>query len=162
MWPLGSLTCPTPRVRSIWLGRANTRSHFSLTTLVTRKSCRLTDNTMILASPRHLFSKAPHTVICIDLWLTVFLVERIVRIFWPNSNSFFIWYMVDWIKVNLGYWFALHLRTVLSKKNKPLILGSFITQLVGNLGVLDLNNHNLHWAYTMEPLDLIFFWKRWT
>ena len=44
---------------------------------------------------------------------------------------------------------------MLSKKNKSLILGSFITQLAINLGVLDLTNYNLHLACTMESLDLI-------
>ena len=63
--------------------------------------------------------------------------------------------MVAEVKVNLGCWFASHLRTVLSKKNKPLILDSFINQLAINLGVLDLTNHNLHQTCTIEPLDLI-------
>ena len=34
-------------------------------------------------------------------------------------------------------------------------MGSFNTQLAVNLGILDLNNHNLHQACTMEPLDLV-------
>ena len=72
-----------------------------------------------------------------------------------KAEFFFIWCMVAEIKVKLGCWFASHLRTVLSKKNKPLILGSYITQLAVNLGVLDLNNHNLHLACTMEPFDLV-------
>ena len=63
--------------------------------------------------------------------------------------------MVAKVKVNLSCWFTSHLRTVLSKKNKPLILDSFINQLVINLGVLDLTNHNLHLTCTMKPLDLV-------
>ena len=72
-----------------------------------------------------------------------------------KPKFFFIWYMVAQIKINLDCWFTSHLRTVLSKKNKLLILVSFITQLTINLGVLDLTNHNLHLACTMEPLDLV-------
>ena len=34
-------------------------------------------------------------------------------------------------------------------------MGSYITHLAMNLGVLDLNNHNLHQACTVEPLDLV-------
>ena len=72
-----------------------------------------------------------------------------------KPKFFFIWYMVAQIKINLDCWFTSHLRTVLSKKNKLLILVSFITQLTINLGVLDLTNHNLHLACTMESLDLV-------
>mgnify|MGYP004710158467 CR=1 FL=1 len=79
-----------------------------------------------------------------------------------NSSStlikfefFFIWCMIADVKVNLGCWFASHLRTVLSKKNKSLNLDSFITQLAVNLGVLDLTNHNLHLTCTIKALDLV-------
>ena len=57
------------------------------------------------------------------------------------------------VKVNLACWLASQFKTVLAKKNKPLILGSFITHLAVRLGVLDLQNHDLHMAYDMEFLD---------
>ena len=48
----------------------------------------------------------------------------------------------------------------MSKKKRPLILGSYITHLAINLYVLDLSNHDLHVAYQMEPLD-IFCLEKW-
>ena len=63
--------------------------------------------------------------------------------------------MIAEIKVNLGCWLASHLRTVLSNKNKLLILDSFITRLAVNFGVLDLTKHNLHLTCTIEALDLV-------
>ena len=57
------------------------------------------------------------------------------------------------IKVNLGCWLAAQFKTVLAKKNKSLILGSYITHLVVQLGVLNLQDHNLHLAFEMKFLN---------
>ena len=57
------------------------------------------------------------------------------------------------IKVNLGCWLASQFKMILTKKNKLLIFGSFITHFLVRLGVLDLQNHDLHMAYDMEFLD---------
>lgn len=67
--------------------------------------------------------------------------------------------MIVKVKVNFGYWLASYFQTVLTKKNKPLILRSCITHLAVNLGVLDLSNHNLVLTCHMEPLDLVFLEK---
>ena len=63
--------------------------------------------------------------------------------------------MIAEVKVNLGCWFTSHFQIVLSKKNKPLILSSYITRFAINLRILDLNNHNMHLDCNMEPLDLV-------
>lgn len=69
--------------------------------------------------------------------------------------------MTNNIKVNLECWLTQQFKFVLSKKSKPLILGSYITHLVVNLGVLDLSNHDLHITCPMEPLDLACLEKKW-
>ena len=56
------------------------------------------------------------------------------------------------VKVNLGCWLSAQFKTILTKKNKPLILGSYITHLVVQLGVLNLQNHDLHLAFEMKFL----------
>lgn len=71
-----------------------------------------------------------------------------------KPEFFFLWCMLNNLKVNLGCWLAQQFQFVLSRKSKPLILGSYITHLAVNLGVLDLSNHDLHLACPMEPLDL--------
>ena len=71
-----------------------------------------------------------------------------------KPKHFFLWCMLNNLKVNLGCWLATQFMLILPKKNKSLILGSYITNLVINLGILDLANHNLHLACPMEPLDL--------
>ena len=58
------------------------------------------------------------------------------------------------IKVNLGCWLASQFKSVLTKKKRPLILGSYITHLAVNLQLLDLSNHDLHVACQMEALDI--------
>lgn len=58
--------------------------------------------------------------------------------------------------MNLGCWLASQFRTILTKKNKLLILGSYITHLAMNFEVLDFNNHNLHLACHMEQVDGVF------
>lgn len=62
--------------------------------------------------------------------------------------------MMNNIKVNFGYCLATQFQLVLSKKNKHLILGSYITHLAVNLELLDMANHDLHLTCFMEPLDL--------
>ena len=57
------------------------------------------------------------------------------------------------IKVNLGCWLAAQFKTVLTKKNKPLILGSYITHLAVQLEILNLQDHNLHLACDMKFLN---------
>ena len=69
-----------------------------------------------------------------------------------RPEFFFIWSMKNNIKVNLGCWLAAQFKTVLAKKNKPLILGSYITHLATQLGVLNLEDHDLHLAFEMERL----------
>ena len=70
-----------------------------------------------------------------------------------RPEFFFIWCMKNNIKVNLGCWLASQFKAVLAKKNKPLILRSYITRLAIQLGVLNLQNHNLHLAFDMKFLD---------
>ena len=57
------------------------------------------------------------------------------------------------VKVNLGCWLAAQFKTVLAKKNKPLILESYITHLTVQLGILNLQDHDLHLAFEMEFLN---------
>ncbi|XP_071902173.1 uncharacterized protein [Coffea arabica] len=71
-----------------------------------------------------------------------------------KPEFFFIWCMHNNIKVNLGCWLASQFKSVLPKKKRPLILGSYITHLAVNLHLLDLSNHDLHVACQMEPLDI--------
>ena len=71
-----------------------------------------------------------------------------------KPEFFFIWCMHNKIKVNLGCWLASQFKSILPKKKRPLILGSYITHLAINLHVLDISNHNLHIACQMEPLDI--------
>ena len=71
-----------------------------------------------------------------------------------RPEFFFLWSMKNNIKVNLGCWLAAQFKTVLTKKNKPLILGSYITHLATQLGVLSLEDHDLHLAFEMELLDV--------
>ncbi|XP_071909384.1 uncharacterized protein [Coffea arabica] len=71
-----------------------------------------------------------------------------------RPEFFFIWSMKNNIKVNLGCWLAAQFKTVLAKKNKPLILGSYITHLATQLGILNLEDHDLHLACEMELLDV--------
>ena len=49
---------------------------------------------------------------------------------------------------------AAQFKTVLAKKSKPLILGSYITHLAVQLGVLNLQDHDLHLAFEMELLNM--------
>lgn len=49
---------------------------------------------------------------------------------------------------------AAQFKTVLAKKSKPLILGSYITHLAVQLGVLNLQDHDLHLAFEMEFLNV--------
>ncbi|KAK4412798.1 hypothetical protein Salat_2927000 [Sesamum alatum] len=55
---------------------------------------------------------------------------------------------------------ATQLQSTLNK-NRTLILGSYITVLATNLGVLDPDNHNLRIACVSEPLDMACL-IRWT
>lgn len=57
-------------------------------------------------------------------------------------------------KVNLGYWLASQFEAVLKKKTRPLSLGSVISMLAVNLGVLDLSNHDMNIACDCEPLNV--------
>lgn len=58
-------------------------------------------------------------------------------------------------KVNLYYWLASQFCSEIQKPKRPLILGSLITVLAINLGIIDLNKyHNLHVACPMELLNM--------
>ena len=57
------------------------------------------------------------------------------------------------IKVNLGCWPASQFKTILAKRNKPLILGSHIMNLTIQLRVLNFQNHDLQLVFDMEFLD---------
>ena len=70
----------------------------------------------------------------------------------PRPELFFLWCMKNGFKVNLGCWLVAQFKTVMAKKNKPLILGSYITHLAVQLGVLNLQDHDLHLACDMEYL----------
>ncbi|XP_027081029.1 uncharacterized protein [Coffea arabica] len=76
-----------------------------------------------------------------------------------KSKFFFIWCMHNNIKVNLGCWLTSQFKSILPKKKRPLILGSYTTHLAVNLHVLDLSNHDLHVACQMEPLDILYLEK---
>ena len=69
-----------------------------------------------------------------------------------RPELFFLWCMKNGFKVNLGCWLAAQFKSVMAKKNKPLILGSYITHLAVQLGVLNLQDHDLHLACNMEYL----------
>ncbi|KAL0373000.1 UNVERIFIED_CONTAM: Retrovirus-related Pol polyprotein from transposon.6 [Sesamum calycinum] len=70
-----------------------------------------------------------------------------------KAELFFLWCMKRGIKVNLGFWLATQFQSSLNR-NRALILGSCITLLAINLGVFDLDCHNLHIACNPEPLDM--------
>ncbi|KAG8386865.1 hypothetical protein BUALT_Bualt03G0193400 [Buddleja alternifolia] len=69
-----------------------------------------------------------------------------------KAAFYFIWCMQNKIKVNLGIWLATQFQSASIKKR--LILGSYITQLVVFLKLLDLSNTNMHIACHMEPLNI--------
>ncbi|KAK4394021.1 Retrovirus-related Pol polyprotein from transposon opus [Sesamum angolense] len=66
---------------------------------------------------------------------------------------FFIWSMIHKVHVNLSAWLASQFQTV-AKSSKNLCLGHLITHLAVNLGILNLNHHDLHVACEEEPLDV--------
>ena len=72
-----------------------------------------------------------------------------------KPKFFFIWCMTKNIKVNLSYWLVSQFKMVMVKKNKPLILGSYITHLAIHLDILDPYDHDLHLACNMDPLDMV-------
>ena len=59
------------------------------------------------------------------------------------------------IKVNLGYWLVSQFKTVMVKKHKPLIFGSYNTHLAIHLDILVHHNHDLYLACNMDPLDMV-------
>ncbi|KAK4393987.1 hypothetical protein Sango_1869500 [Sesamum angolense] len=61
--------------------------------------------------------------------------------------------MIHKVHVNLGAWLASQFQTV-AKSSKNLCLGHLITHLAVNLGILNLNRHDLHVACEEEPLDV--------
>lgn len=71
-----------------------------------------------------------------------------------RPKLFFLWCMKTGFKVNLGCWLTAQFKTVLAKKNIPLILESYITRLAVQLGVLILQDHDLHLACDMEFVNV--------
>ena len=73
-----------------------------------------------------------------------------------KDEFYFIWCMLNNVKVNVGCWEVTQFQTVLTKKNKPMILGSLITNLTIRRGVLNLDEYkDLHVAHQSKPLDLV-------
>ena len=58
-----------------------------------------------------------------------------------------------WVQGQLGVLVGGTVQVYYAKKNKPLILGSYITHLAVQLGVLNLQDHDLHLACDMEYLN---------
>lgn len=70
-----------------------------------------------------------------------------------SSELFFLWSMTQGIKVNLGFWLADHLSSAVHRE-RPLILGSYITNLALNLRVLDPCVFDKYNSRPMLPLDI--------
>ena len=58
------------------------------------------------------------------------------------------------MRLNFGFWIVTQLRTVMTTDKKPLIMGSYITQLAINLNVLNILDTNMHVACNVEPIDM--------
>jgi hypothetical protein len=70
-----------------------------------------------------------------------------------KTELFFLWCMINKLKVNLGFWMATQFSNALFF-HRPLILGSYITHFALNAQLFSLDNNNLHKACDMPPLDL--------
>ena len=71
-----------------------------------------------------------------------------------KAEFYFLWCMVNNVKVNFGCWLATQLQTVLTKPHKPLILGSIITHIAHRMCDLFGEDFEVHIAGPTDPLDL--------